>query len=246
MPVVPSHPFVQDELDMFGGYTTVEFAEIPLHGAPGRLNVVRASKTSLAVVPGLVPKTQPGKAIVATSTVGDHQTGSLHVQLQESFQRVLLGVSNDLEFETLGVSLNGTYHNGLAAKPPFTKPGLIYLHDTTQCLSWIVWWYQCPEAPVPPTYSGVAKPCGQPGTAWTLALLPVVQQQKDLLVAELTAPEPGVSLGAYLLPTDFAPAVLSGSFPGNTSGTGLAAWCILFVLVGKHLVHQLLTPRFPR
>jgi hypothetical protein len=48
--VLPSHPFIEDELQVLGRYTAVEFSQVAFHDAPHILNVVGRPKVPVTVV----------------------------------------------------------------------------------------------------------------------------------------------------------------------------------------------------
>lgn len=54
LPVVSSHPFVEDELQPLCGNTAVELSKVALHGTPNLLNVVGAGEVSFGMVPAFM------------------------------------------------------------------------------------------------------------------------------------------------------------------------------------------------
>ena len=68
--VLPSHPFVKQEIEVFRWNTTVEFLEIALHDAPEILNLVRRAKVPIAIVAAFVGVAIELQVVVASMAYG--------------------------------------------------------------------------------------------------------------------------------------------------------------------------------
>jgi len=193
---------------------------------PHVFNVVGRAEVFLAVVAAFVGVAVELQVIVATVVVGEQRTVSGNCSCQESLQRVLSSVRNNLEAKPPGISFQCSSYQCLVSVLLFAKEALVHLDNTGElgCGNR----QALPESPISAPYCGVADTRHQACRTWTLAVLEAPQQQKDLAVGQVAAPEPGSGLWPHLGPADLTPTVFP--FPGEFVATVLAS-----CFVGKQL-----------